>query len=145
VTTSASEMTEAEEAMQQAIAARVAEGKRLHPWYGEVLQGGIDSTAADTEHASARLRTLESALGLLTIEPLLIALTPIGMLALTLACLQHLSGEHGELPDGLTLEQLDPWCELTPFQRRVGPFGAFSEECGRAGWHLERVTTAMGL
>lgn len=86
-----------------------------------VLEGRLDPTARASENRhgetiSAELRSVESALAYYTVEGLFIALTPLGMIAVAHAMLQCLSGDHGELPEGVTLEGLDPWGEIAPFQ-----------------------------
>lgn len=123
-----------------------------------ILDGQLDPTAREStnthgETITAELRSVESAYAYYTIEGLFVALTPLGMMAAAFGLLQVLSGDHGELPDGVDPAMLDAWKELAPFQALVcEPHEGHdhealtcAEECRRALWHLgQAYETALG-
>jgi len=131
-------------------------GRPAHPdVVAPVLEGRLDPTARSSENRlgetiSAELRSVESALAYYTVEGLFIAMTPLAMLAVAHAMLQCLSGDHGELPEGVSAASLDPWGELAPFQVLLAPEHeehdhdrlTCGEECRRALWHLEQAYQA---
>lgn len=121
-----------------------------------ILHGNPDptsraSTTSFDETITRLQRSEESALAYYTIEGLFVALTPAAMCAVAFCMLQILSGDHGgELPEGVTLAQLDVWGELREFQPLVTapheghdhePLTA-AEECRRALWHLSNAYEA---
>lgn len=133
-------------------------GRPPHPnAVAPVLDGQLDPTAREStnslgETISAELRSVESALAYHTMEGLFVALTPLGMMAIAYGMLQVLSGDHGELPEGVELAELDPWGELAPFQATLAPQHegheherlTCAEECRRALWHLEQAYATVG-
>lgn len=141
-----------EQSLREYLEQAIAESSRpLHPDLVPILNGELDPTArASTnrhgETISAELRSLESALGYYTIEGLTIALTPLGMMAVAFQMLQILSGDHGEIPEGVDAAMLDPWGELAGFQalpvRDDAEPSTAGEECRRALWHLGRAYAA---
>lgn len=129
-------------------------GRPMHPDVAAILDGGVDPTARSSENRhgevlTAELRSAESAGSYYAIEGCVIGLTPLGMLDVAFQMLQILSGDHGELPDGVDAAMLDPWGELAPFQGTVIPDHddegdvTLAEECRRAFWHVGRVIDAV--
>lgn len=129
-------------ALRDALGSRDAHPDIVAP----ALEGKTDPTARPNPAVplTARERTLEAAATYQHVENLFIGLTPLGMAAVAFAMLQHLSGDNGEMPDGVTAEMLDPLGELAAFQALVcdqhegHDHEALSagEECRRALWHL---------
>lgn len=145
-------MTDLREHLEAAVRDSVA----IHPdAVAPILEGKLDPTAREStndlgETIDAELRSIESALAYHTIEGLFIMLTPLGAMAAAFALLQFLSGDHGELPEGVDPRMVDPWGELAPFGEIVcAPHEGHDheplttrEECRRALWHLENAYAA---